>query len=94
MGASCSLALRTEIGLYTPKKQENYEYENDEAEATAGVVSPARAVRPSRESTKRYQEQNHNEYGYHMCIRPLSRGVQRSGPGAFNLRPRIRYPTR
>jgi hypothetical protein len=29
-----------------------------------------------------------------MCIRPLSRGVQRSGPGAFNLRPRIRYPTR
>ena len=94
MGASCSLALRTEIGLYTPKKQENYEHENDEAEATAGVVSPARAVRPSRESTKRYQEQNHNEYGYHMCIRPLSRGVQRSGLGAFNLRPRIRYATR
>jgi hypothetical protein len=26
-----------------------------------------------------------------MCIRPLSRGVQRSGLGAFNLRPRIRY---
>jgi hypothetical protein len=26
-----------------------------------------------------------------VCIRPVSRNVQRSGLGAFNLRPRIRY---
>lgn len=78
------------ISLYAPKKQEYDEDQNDEAETTARVITPAGAIRPCRQSTERNQEQNHNEYGNHVCIRPLSRGVQRSGLGAFNLRPRIR----
>jgi hypothetical protein len=88
----CSLAFRVRNSLYAPKEQEYHEDQNDEAEAAARVVSPPGAVSPRRQSTKRNQEQNHNEYGNHVCIRPLSRGVQRSGLGAFNLRPRIRYP--
>src|SRR5215467_10578194 len=92
MGASCSLALAIKVAvLYPSKKQKDHEDQNDESETAAGVVAPAGAVGPCRQSTERNQEQNHNEYGYHMCIRPLSRGVQRSGLGAFNLRPRIRY---
>src|SRR5579862_8362564 len=67
--------------LYAPKKQEYDEYEDDETQATAGVVAPTLAVRPCRQSTKSDQEQNHNEYGNHVCIRPLSRSVQRSGLG-------------
>ena len=77
--------------LYPSKEQEYDQDQNDEAETAARVVTPAGTVRPSRQGAERNQEQNHNEYGNHMCIRPLSRGVQRSGLGAFNLRPRIRY---
>jgi hypothetical protein len=91
MGDSCSLALRIEISLDAPKKQKYHEDQNDESEATAWVISPARTVRPCRQGTERNQEQNHNEYGNHVCIRPFSRRVQRSGLGAFNLRPRSRY---
>jgi hypothetical protein len=87
----CSLAFRVRNSLYAPKEQEYHEDQNDEAEAAARVVSPPGTVSPRRQSTKRNQEQNHNEYGNHVCIRPLSRGIQRSGVGAFNLRPRIRY---
>ncbi len=72
---------RIQNSLYAPKQQEYDEYENDEPKAAARVISPTLAVRPGRESTQRNQEQNHNEYGYHVCSRPLSRGVQRSGLG-------------
>ena len=82
--ANCQFARLQEPNvatLYSSKKQKNDEDQNHEAEAAARVVSPAGAVGPCRQSAERNQEQNHNEYGNHVCIRPLSRSVQRSGLG-------------
>src|SRR5215813_1676651 len=72
----CSLAFRIRMSLYAPKQQEYDQHQNDETQTTAGVVSPPRAIRPCGQSTERNREQNHNQYGNHMCIRPLSRAFR------------------
>jgi hypothetical protein len=68
--------------LYSPKKQKYDEHENDKPQSAAGVISPTLAVWPCRQGTQSDQEQNHNEYGYHLCIHPLSRSPSEVGSGA------------
>lgn len=73
--------------LNPSKEQEYDEDQNDEAETPARVVTPAGTVRPCRQGAERNQEQNHNEYGNHVCIRPLSPRRSEVGSGGFQPPP-------
>src|ERR1043165_9210077 len=48
-------------------QRKNNDDEQDEAEAAAGVVAPAGAVRPSRQRTDQKQNQNDDENRTHGC---------------------------
>jgi hypothetical protein len=52
--------------LYAPEKQQNHQHEDNESQATAGVVTPGPTVRPCRHGAERDQEQEHDENRNHV----------------------------
>jgi hypothetical protein len=57
--------------LNAPRYSEDQENDQDQAEPATGIIAPARAVRPCRQSCQKYEHKYDEEYGSCQLISPF-----------------------